>query len=107
MLGCGDRKAEKTEAAVTVEESPAPASEPVHASATNPITAPLTVDDIGRWEKGMAGELKAEPWLGGIDTTMRSPAQREEMRTNNEAGIQRMQAEVPPESRGGNETLGH
>ena len=47
------------------------------------------------------------PWLGGIDTTMRSPAQREEMRTNNEAGIQRMQAEVPPESRGGNETLGH
>jgi hypothetical protein len=155
VLGCGDRKAEKTEEAVTVEESPAPPSEPVHASATNPITAPLTVDDIGRWEKGMAGELKAvqeagarmktartnedslnammgvqemntlgagaqaagleqerykfvrsnlssvvgymTPWLGGIDTTMLSPAQREEMRTNNEAQIQRMQAEVPPE----------
>jgi hypothetical protein len=37
------------------------------------------------------------PWLGGIDTTMLSPAQREEMRTNNEAQIQRMQAEVPSE----------
>jgi hypothetical protein len=155
VLGCGDRKAEKTEEAVTVEESPAPPSEPVHASGTNPITAPLTVDDIGRWEKGMAGELKAvqeagarmktartnedslnammgvqemntlgagaqaagleqerykfvrsnlssvvgymTPWLGGIDTTMLSPAQREEMRTNNEAQIQRMQAEVPAE----------
>jgi hypothetical protein len=124
-------------------------------AAANPITAPLTPDDIGRWDKGMAGELKAiqeaaakiktartgedtlnammgvqematigagakaagldqerykfvrsnlsavvsylTPSQGGIDTTLLSQAQRDEMRQMNEAQIQRMQAEVPPE----------
>lgn len=37
------------------------------------------------------------PSLGGIDTTMLSPAQRDEMRRDNEAQLQRMQAEVPAE----------
>jgi hypothetical protein len=37
------------------------------------------------------------PALGGIDTTMLSPAQRDEMRQGNEAQIQRMQQEVPAE----------
>ena len=37
------------------------------------------------------------PWLGGIDTTMLTPAQRDEMRQGNEAQLQRMQAEVPAE----------
>lgn len=37
------------------------------------------------------------PSLGGIDTTMPSPAQRDEMRRDNEAQLQRMQAEVPGE----------
>ena len=37
------------------------------------------------------------PSLGGIDTTMLSQAQRDELRQGNEAQIQRMQQEVPPE----------
>jgi hypothetical protein len=155
VLGCADSKADKSDEAATVEESPAAPAQAVQASVTGSVTAPLTADDIGRWEKGMAGELKAveeagakmktartsedslnammgvqemntlaagaqaagleqerykfvrsnlssvagymTPWLGGIDTTMLSPAQREEMRTNNEAQIRRMQAEVPPD----------
>jgi hypothetical protein len=35
------------------------------------------------------------PSLGGIDTTMLSQAQRDELRQGNEAQLQRMQAEVP------------
>lgn len=35
------------------------------------------------------------PQLGGIDTTMLSQAQRDELRQGNEAQIQRMQQEVP------------
>jgi hypothetical protein len=119
------------------------------------VNAPLTRDDIARWEKGMDGELQAvreaaaklksarssedtlnammgvqematleagakaagldperykfvrsnlsavvgylTPQLGGIDTTMLSPAQREELRQTNQAQIERMQQEVPPE----------
>jgi hypothetical protein len=37
------------------------------------------------------------PALGGIDTSMLSPAQRDEMRQGNEAQIQRMQQDVPAE----------
>jgi hypothetical protein len=37
------------------------------------------------------------PALGGVDTTMLSSAQRDEMRRMNEAQIQRMQGEVPAE----------
>lgn len=37
------------------------------------------------------------PSLGGIDTTMLTQAQRDELRQGNEAQLQRMQAEVPAE----------
>jgi hypothetical protein len=37
------------------------------------------------------------PALGGIDTTMLSQAQRDELRQGNEAQLQRMQQDVPPE----------
>jgi hypothetical protein len=115
--------------------------------------APLTVEDIARWEKGMAAELAAvqeagaklmtaktgddtlsammgvqemstraagaraaglseerygvvrsdlsaaasylTPHLGGIDTTMLSPAQREEMRQSNAAQLKQMESRVP------------
>ncbi len=157
IAGCGDQKPDPQvdEAASAVEESPPPATETAQPASGNPITAPLTTDDIGRWEKGMAGELKAvqeaaakmktartsedslnammgvqemntlaagaqaagleqerykfvrsnlssvagymTPSLGGIDTTMLSPAQRDQMRQDNEAQLQRMQAEVPME----------
>lgn len=132
----------------------APAStDQAQAPAANPITVPLTAADIERWDKGMAGELKAieeagakiksarsgedtlsammgvqematigagaqaagleqerykfvrsnlsavvaylTPSQGGIDTTLLSQAQRDEMRQMNESQIQRMQAEVP------------
>jgi hypothetical protein len=37
------------------------------------------------------------PSMGGIDTTMLSQAQRDELRQSNEAQIKRMEQEVPPE----------
>lgn len=37
------------------------------------------------------------PSLGGIDTTILSQAQRDELRKGNEAQIERMQQEVPPD----------
>jgi hypothetical protein len=152
--GCGDKKTDHAEKPAAAEESAAPRAEAAQAPG-NSVNAPLTVDDIARWEKGMAGELKAvqeagakmkgartnedslnammgvqemntvaagaqaagleqerykfvrsnlssvagymTPWLGGIDTTMLSPSQREEMRRDNEAQITRMQADVPAE----------
>ena len=158
IAGCGDKTPDPQPdeaASAAEEESPPPATETGQAASGNPITAPLTTDDIGRWEKGMAGELKAvqeaaakmktartsedslnammgvqemntltagaqaagleqerykfvrsnlsavagymTPSLGGIDTTMLSPAQRDQMRQDNEAQLQRMQAEVPKE----------
>lgn len=161
MTGCGGKEAENQaeEAAPAAMEEEAPATSKVQTAseaqpaAGNPTTAPLTTDDIGRWEKGMAGEMKAvqdaaakmkaartsedtlnammgvqemntwaagaqaagldqerykfirsnlsavvgylTPSLGGIDTTMLSQAQRDELRQGNEAQLQRMQAEVP------------
>jgi hypothetical protein len=158
LAACGGKEKDADPETTADSASEAAAAQPsseqdVQASTENPITAPLTVDDIGRWEKGMAGELKAvqeagdkmktahtnedtlsammgvqemntqqagaqaaglelerykfvrsnlsavaqymTPALGGIDTTMLSQSQREEMRRDNEAQIQRMQAEVP------------
>jgi hypothetical protein len=156
LVGCADKNSEKTvdDAAATAEENP-PATSDVQTAAGNPVLAPITIEDVGRWEKGMAGELKAvqeaganlktartgedtvnammgvqemnttaagaqaagleqerykfvrsnlsgvvqylTPALGGVDTTMLSSAQRDEMRRMNEAQIQRMQGEVPAE----------
>jgi hypothetical protein len=36
------------------------------------------------------------PQLGGVDTTMLSPAQREEMRQGNEAQLKQLEDRVPP-----------
>jgi hypothetical protein len=124
-------------------------------SAADPTSAPLSVGDIERWEKGMAAELAAvrgsgaklasartgedtlsalmgvqemtttavgaeaagvdqeryqtvrsnlaaavaylTPHLGGIDTTMLSVAQREEMRQMNAAQLKQLEGAVPPE----------
>jgi hypothetical protein len=155
IVGCADKNGEKTidNSATSAEESP-PAASDVQAAAGNPVSAPLTIEDIGRWEKGMVGELKAveeagaklktartgedtmsammgvqemntttagaqaagleqerykfvrsnlsgvvqylTPAQGGVDTTMLSSAQRDEMRRMNEARIQQMQEAVPP-----------
>jgi hypothetical protein len=157
MAGCAEKEAkDETEdpAAAAVEEEP-PATPEVQAASGNPIAAPLTKDDIGRWEKGMAGEMKAvqdaaakmkaartsedtlsammgvqemntwaagaqaagldeerykfirsnlsavvgylTPSLGGIDTTILSQAQRDELRQGNEAQLKRMETDVPAE----------
>ena len=162
LLGaCGRKDASPDTAAETASDGQeAPASDastpaPVAQPSGNPASAPLTTADIGRWEKGMAGEMQAvreavakfknartnedtlnammgvqetstreagakaaglsperygfirsnlsavvgylTPALGGIDTTMLSQAQRDELRQGNEAQLQRMQQDVPPE----------
>lgn len=156
VFGCGgkddDRAAEDGDGMAAADSAPA-STDQAQAPAANPITVPLTAADIERWDKGMAGELKAieeagakiksarsgedtlsammgvqematigagaqaagleqerykfvrsnlsavvaylTPSQGGIDTTLLSQAQRDEMRQMNESQIQRMQAEVP------------
>jgi hypothetical protein len=136
--------------AETVEGAPDASSQP-----GDPLSAPVTVKDIERWERGIAAELGAvqasgakleqarssddtlsalmgvqemttmpvgaraagldperynvvrsnlgaavaylTPHLGGIDTTMLSPAQREEMRQMNAAQLKQLEGAVPPE----------
>jgi hypothetical protein len=126
----------------------------VGSSPSAPVETPVGVEDIDRWEKGMAAELAAvqeagkklvgaktsddtlsalmgvqemsttpigakaagvdpdryqairsdlsaaasylAPHLGGIDTTILSPAQREEMRQMNAAQLKQMETRVPP-----------
>jgi hypothetical protein len=160
VLGCGkkgsDTSSADTQGQVDIESTEAPpASQAQPAPSTNPTTVPLTKADIERWEKGIAGEMKAieeagakmktarsgedtvmammgvqetatseagaqaagleherykfvrsnlsavvgylTPSQGGIDTTMLSQAQRDEMRQMNEARIKQMQQEVPAE----------
>jgi hypothetical protein len=158
LAGCGRKDADPdvSEETASTEEAPASNEAPPATSpqpAENPVTAPLTSADVGRWEKGMEGEMQAvrdagaklksartsadtltammgvqemstneagakaagvdperykfirsnlsaivaylTPSLGGIDTTMLSQAQRDELRQGNEAQILRMQQEVP------------
>jgi hypothetical protein len=162
LLACGRKDAPPDTAADTTstEESAAqtneaPADTQTAQPAGNPASAPLTIADIDRWEKGMAAEMQAvresaaklksarssedtlnammgvqematrdagakaagvdperygfirselsavvgylTPALGGMDTTMLPPAQREELRKGNEAQLQRMQQDVPAE----------
>ena len=160
FTGCGKKDAQPDTSAEAGSSSEDSAAQPQTSSsaqpaepASNPSVAPLTRDDISRWEKGLDGEMQAvkeagaklktarnsedtlnammgvqematidagakaagvdperykfirsnlsavvgylTPALGGIDTTMLSVAQRDELRKDNEAQIQRMQQEVP------------
>jgi hypothetical protein len=158
LVACGGKdpsradSADAADPADTVAESPVSATTPT--TQANPTTAPLTVEDIDRWQRGMAAELEAvrqaaaklksarsgedtlsammamndmstaaagakaagvdeeryklirsdlsaaagylAPQLGGVDTTMLSPAQREEMRQGNEAQLKQLEDRVPP-----------
>ncbi len=160
LVACGGKDASRTDSAdsaAAAAEAPAPADSTPAASpsaAAEPASTPLTPEDIGRWQKGMAAELAAvhdagsrlksaksgedtlsammamqemntagagakaagvdedryklirsslasvagylAPQIGGIDTTMLSPAQREEMRKGNEAQLKQMEGTVPP-----------
>ena len=148
VAACGGdtrRNDPPAEAAADVPETDAP----------NPVAAPLSVEDIGRWEKGMAAELATvqesgakllsarsgedtlaalmgvqemtttpvgakaagmdreryrtvrsnlaaavsylTPHLGGLDTTMLSVAQREEVRVMNAAQLKQLEGAVPAE----------
>lgn len=60
------------DAAAEPAASPPVSTSDAQAAAGNPIAAPLTTDDIGRWEKGMAGELKAVQDAGGKLKTART-----------------------------------
>jgi hypothetical protein len=158
LAACGGKDASRADSADNADppdaaaEAPAPAA--TSAAPSNPATAPLTVEDIDRWQRGMAAELEAvhqaaaklksattgedtlssmmglqemstaaagakaagvdeerykmirsdlsaaagylAPQIGGVDTTMLSPAQRDEMRQGNEAQLKQMEDRVPP-----------
>jgi hypothetical protein len=158
LAGCGGGEGKEE----THDQAPADAAGNAAAPAPDtanqsgdPSSAPLSVEDIERWEKGMAAELAAvqeastklksaktgedtlsalmavqemtttpagaraagvdeeryktlrsdlsaavaylTPHLGGIDTTMLSPAQREEMRQMNAAQLKQLEGRVPAE----------
>ena len=64
VLGCGKKgsgtSSADSETQAVIESTEAiPASQAQPASSTNPISVPLTKADVDRWEKGMAGEMKA------------------------------------------------
>lgn len=153
LAACGGDKPEAAPAGQAAE--PAPVADTAAAShgSMHGTGAPATVEDIDRWEKGMAAELDAvtaaaermkaarsgedsmaammavqesatleagakaagvdleryrslrsnlsaaasymTPELGGIDTAMLSPEQRDELRRLNEAQLERIQESVP------------
>ena len=156
LAGCwgGAGKDETHDEADADTAGDAPASAPDTAGQTGSASSvPLSVEDIERWEKGIAAELAAvqeagvklksaktgedtlsalmgvqemtttpvgaraagldearysvvrsdlsaataylTPQLGGIDTTMLSPAQREEMRQMNTAQLKELEGRVP------------
>lgn len=152
--GAGKDEPHDEGAADAAGDAPGPAPDTASHSG-NPSPAPLSVEDIERWEKGMAAELAAvreagaklkraktgedtlsalmgvqemtttpagaraagvdqerysvvrsdlsaaaaylTPHLGGIDTTMLSPAQREEMRQMNLTQLKHLEGRVPAE----------
>jgi hypothetical protein len=152
--GAGKDQTHDEAVADAAGDAPAPAPDAADQSGS-PSSAPLAVEDIERWEKGIAAELAAvqeagakltsaktgddtlsalmgvqemtttpvgaraawvdeerysvvrselsaataylTPHLGGIDTTMLSPAQREEMRQMNAAQLKQLEDRVPAE----------
>ena len=158
LAGCGGDAGKDETHDQAVADTAGDAPDPTQDSAGqsgSPSSAPISVEDIGRWEKGMAAELAAvreageklksaktgedtlsalmgvqemtttpagaraagvdeeryrsirsdlsaatsylTPQLGGIDTTMLSPAQREEMRQMNAAQLKQLEGRVPAE----------
>ncbi len=155
LAGCGGGagKDESHDEADAEAAGEAPAPTPDAGQSGTPSTAPLAVEDIERWERGMAAELAAvqeagarlksaktgedtlsalmgvqemtttpagaraagvdeerysvvrsdlsaaasylTPYLGGIDTAMLSPAQREAMRQMNAAQLKQMEGRLP------------
>ena len=157
LAACGSEKPVPEAEADAAEAEAAPRAEaatpPPAVASQQSDNAPITVDDIDRWQKGMAGELEAvnaaaqrmkaarsgedsmsammavqetstqeagakaagvevdryklirsqlseaagymTPELGGIDTTLLSQEQREEMKRNNESQLERLQETVP------------
>jgi hypothetical protein len=73
----------------------------VQEMATQEVGAKAVGMDLERY-KLIRSELSAAtsyltPQLGGIDTTMLSPAQRDELRQGNEAQLKQMEDRVPPD----------
>lgn len=157
LTACGGGDSDTDEAAppVDAEARAEQANEPAQQApeATAGTNAPVTVADIGSWQKGLAAELEAvraagarlkeaktsddtlsammglqematweagakaagldverykfvnselsaatsylTPALGGIDTTMLSPAQRDELRQSNADQLKQMEDRVP------------
>jgi len=152
LAGCGGDARKDEPPAGAAAGAPAPASDP-SGQPGDPVSTPLSVEDIERWQKGMAAELAAvqaagaklasarsgedtlsammgvqemtttpvgaraagvdeeryktmrsnlsaavaylTPHLGGVDTTLLSVAQREEMRQMNAAQLHRLEGTVP------------
>jgi hypothetical protein len=152
LAACGGDVRKDGPPAEAAADAPAPDAS---SESGNPTSAPLSVEDIERWEKGMAAELAAvqeagaklasarsgedtlsammgvqemtttpagaraagvdderynvmrsdlsaavaylTPHLGGIDTTLLSAAQREEMRQMNTAQLKQLEGTVPAE----------
>jgi hypothetical protein len=73
----------------------------VQETSTQEVGARATGMELERY-KFVSSELSAAvsyltPHLGGIDTTMLSPAQRTELRESNEAQLKQMEERVPPQ----------
>jgi hypothetical protein len=157
VFACGGKDSDTDDAASSADDQ-AGGSEttPAAQAPSDPLpaaTAPVKVEDVDRWQRGMTAELAAvraagerlkaartsddtlsammavqematqeagaeaagidlerykfirgelsaavsymTPHLGGIDTTILSPAQRDELRQSNEAQLQQMEERVP------------
>ena len=153
LLACGGARDDEPSADATPDTAAVAPAVGAEAPAAGPTDAPVTAEDISRWQKGMVAELAAvkdagarlkeartgedtlsammgvqemtttkvgaeaagvdlerykairsdlsavaaalTPHLGGIDTTLLSPAQREEMRQMNASHLKQLEGRVP------------
>lgn len=78
LAGCGRKDADPDSSAETASTQDAsPSAEEAHPQAAaepagNPVTAPLTTDDVARWEKGIDGEMQAVKEAGAKLKSARS-----------------------------------